>query len=87
MADLARRSWPARRCPRGRTRSEVDDPAESLLAHEDGGGLGGREVALEVDGDDLVPLLLAHVEDHAVAEDAGVVDEDVDAAELVDARS
>ena len=34
---------------------------------------------------DVVPLLLGHVEDHAVAEDAGDVDEDVDAAEGVDA--
>ena len=31
-----------------------------------------------------VPLLLGHVEDHAVAQDAGVVDDDVDAAEAVD---
>jgi len=37
-----------------------------------------------VDGDDGVPLFFAHVEDHAVAEDAGVVDEDVEAAEGVE---
>ena len=88
MADLARRSSPGRRCPqRPELGAEVDDAAVALLSHEDGGGLDRREVALEVDGEDLVPLLLAHVEDHAVAQDAGVVDEDVDAAELVDARS
>ena len=44
----------------------------------------GREVPLQVDGDHRVPLLLRHVHDHPVAEDAGVVDEDVDPAEVVD---
>ena len=42
------------------------------------------EVALEVDGDHRVPLLLGHVHEHAVAEDPGVVDEDVEAPERVD---
>ena len=56
-----------------------------MLSHELGGGLDGVEVALEVDVDDGVPLVFGHVEDHAVAKDAGDVDEDVDAAEGVDA--
>jgi hypothetical protein len=43
-----------------------------------------REVALEVDADHAVPLVLGHVHEHPVAGDAGVVDEDVEAAELVD---
>ena len=34
--------------------------------------------------DDRVPVLLAHVEDHAVAQDAGVVDDDVELAEVID---
>ena len=42
----------------------------------------GREVALQVDADDGVPVLLGHVEAHGVAEDAGVVHEDVEAAAL-----
>ena len=42
-------------------------------------------MALEVDGDDILPLFFGHVEDHAVAEDARDVDEDVDAPEGVDA--
>jgi hypothetical protein len=42
---------------------------------------GHRERTLEVRVDDRVPLLLGHVEDHAVAEDAGVVHDDVDASE------
>src|SRR3990172_6435586 len=33
-----------------------------------------------MDGDDSVPLLLAHVEDHPVAQDAGHIDQDVQAA-------
>jgi len=41
-------------------------------------------VAFEVDGDDRVPLFLGHVHEHPVAEDPGVVDEDVEAAELVE---
>jgi hypothetical protein len=38
----------------------------------------------EVNGDDGVPLLLGHVHEHPVAKDPGVVDEDVEAAELVE---
>ena len=37
-----------------------------------------------MDGDDGVPVLFAHVEDHAVAQDAGVVDDDVQLAEVID---
>ena len=43
-----------------------------------------REVALEVDVDDRVPLVLGHVEAHLVAEDAGVVDEHVEPTEGLD---
>lgn len=43
-----------------------------------GGEVGGVEVALEVDADDRVPLVLAHREDHPVAQDARVVDQDVE---------
>jgi len=38
-------------------------------------------VALEVNRDDRVPLCLRHVHEHAVAQDAGVVDQDVEVAE------
>ncbi len=41
---------------------------------------GRHEVALEVNLDDRIPLLLGHVEDRAVAKDARVVDEDVEVA-------
>ena len=47
--------------------------------------MAGRvEVALEVHRDDGVPVGLVHVEDHLVAEDAGVVDDDVEPAERLD---
>src|SRR5207302_924157 len=42
------------------------------------------ERALEVDLDDRVPLGLGHVHEHAVTEDAGVVHQHVEAAELRD---
>ena len=50
----------------------------------DGGVLAQVEVTLEVDGEDDVPLLFRHVEDHLVAQDAGVVDDDVEPAEGVE---
>src|SRR5437588_5496066 len=40
------------------------------------------EGALQVHGDDCVPFLLAHVEDHAVAQNAGRIDDDINAAQL-----
>jgi hypothetical protein len=41
-------------------------------------------VALQVHGDHGVPLLLGHVDEHTVAQDAGVVHEDVEVAERLD---
>ena len=41
-------------------------------------------MALQVDGDDRIPLFLGHVHEHAVAQDARVVDEDVELAECLD---
>ncbi len=43
-----------------------------------------REVALQVDAQHRVPLVLLHVHEHAVAQDARVVDEDVQPAEAID---
>ncbi len=43
-----------------------------------------REVTLQVHADDRVPLFLARGEEHAVADEAGVVDEHVEPAERVD---
>ena len=65
-------------------RRGVDDPARALLAEDLGGELGHGEVTLEVDIDDDVPFLFGHVEDHPVAQDAGVVDQDVEPSEGVE---
>ncbi len=43
-----------------------------------------REVALQVHGDHRVPLRFLHAGDERVAQDAGVVDQHVEPAELVD---
>ena len=76
LAEVAEHAAHARR---------VDDaPAAALrddLLRED---LRAEERALEVHRDDGVPHGLVHLEEALVAEDAGVVDEDVDAAEGVD---
>src|SRR6266550_5580578 len=64
-----------------RSRAERDDAAPALLAHVSARVADAGERALQVHGEDGIPLLLAHVEDHAVAQDAGTGDEDVDAAE------
>lgn len=48
--------------------------------------MGGVEVAFEVHPDDRVPLVLGHREDHPVAQDARVVDEDVQLPERGDRR-
>jgi hypothetical protein len=68
----------------------VDDPPVDLLAGLaalapiDGGEAGRREVTLEVHADDGVPVFLAHVEAHPVAQDARVVDQDVEVAPGLD---
>ena len=67
-----------------RRRRGVDDPTRPpavgfvLGAPERGGEPRRREVTLEVHADDVVPLVLGHVDDQPVAQDAGVVDEDVE---------
>src|SRR5207244_1776807 len=54
-----------------RARAEGDDPPVAPLAHVRAGVAHAVEGALQVHRDDRVPLLLAHVEDHAVAQAAG----------------
>ena len=64
--------------------ASTGSPAFDCAAPPLGRVTRGREVALEVHADHRVPLLLARREDHAVAQEAGVVDEHVEAAERVD---
>src|SRR5579884_213446 len=61
---------------------EVDDGPAAGAHHDPRGGLRAKEEPLEVGVEDLVPLLLGHLERGAPDVDAGVVDENVDAAEL-----
>ena len=64
-------------------RADDDDPAAlALLAHADRRGARARERAAQVRVDDEVEVLVGHLPQHAVAQDAGVGDHDVEAAEL-----
>lgn len=57
-----------------------------MLAEVGPGGAGALVAALDVDLHDQVPVQVLHVLEADVAQDAGVVDEDVDAAESLDGR-
>ena len=59
-------------CRSGRHR---DDAAELLFDHVGLHGLRHEESAAEVDGEDLVELLVGHLEQEVVAQDSGVVDQ------------
>src|SRR5690606_13073587 len=69
-------------------RTGVDQPRVHRLARLGAGPPVGRGVlrdgegAAQVHADDVVPVGGRHVHQHPVAEDAGVVDHDVEAAEL-----
>ena len=69
-----------------RRRRGRHDPPVALLAHVLPRRLGDVEGALQVDVDDRVEQVGRHVVERLVAQDAGVVDDDVDAAEGVDRR-
>ena len=60
----------------------VDDAAAALAHHDGRDGVDEVEGALEIDGDDGVPLLLGHAHHETVLGDAGVVDKNVDVAEV-----
>src|SRR3546814_2479753 len=64
-------------------RTDLDDPAPLAFAHAFDHRAGDVEHRVEVGVDDLLPLLRAHLVEGAVAGDAGVVDQDVDRAELL----
>ena len=63
---------------------DVDDAAPAGFEHGLHAGLGYEEGAGEVGGEDVVPVFALHAEGKGVAGDAGVVDEDIDAAEVGD---
>jgi hypothetical protein len=62
-----------------------DRAARSLVAHAEGGFLAAHEGAVHVHAQDGSELVVAHLEEGAVAHVAGVVHDAVNAAELVDA--
>src|SRR4029450_4396120 len=64
-------------------RSDVDDLAPAPLHHLARDRLSDQERSREIDGDDPVPLLKPDLEERRVAPHAGVVDQDVDAAQSV----
>src|SRR2546430_1833890 len=70
-----------------RAGAEGDDSPVAPLAHVRARVAHAVEGALQVHPDDRVPLLLAHVEDHAVAQDAGAGDERVEAAPGLERRA
>ncbi|MNM81988.1 hypothetical protein D3C81_940070 [compost metagenome] len=59
------------------------DAAVALVAHDRPYGVGQAEGAFHVDFLDQVPLLFGHLVERGVAQDAGVVDEDIDGAECL----
>ena len=63
-------------------RADVDDAA--AFAEVLDGGLGGEQKAEHVDVEDLVVVLFGDGFDRRELVDAGVVDQDVEAAELLD---
>jgi hypothetical protein len=63
---------------------DVDDASAAAVEHVDDGGFAHVEGAGEVDAQDFVPVVDAHFPDGPVDGDAGVVDEDVEAAVLLD---
>src|SRR5208337_5549577 len=67
-----------------RVRREVDNPAVLALAHMRRRGTDRAVVPLEMHSDHVVPFLFGHVENHAVAQDAGDVDQDIELAEFLD---
>ncbi len=66
-----------------RLRAHVDDGAAALLEHHATCRLGAEEQAAEVHGHHLVPIGLGDILRRVIGTEAGVVDEHVQAAEVV----
>src|SRR6185312_1122530 len=63
-------------------RGEIHDAAPAAAAHSRQSGLRDEEAGLEVRVDDVVPIIFGDGIDRLRVGDAGVVDEDVDGAQL-----
>src|SRR6202035_5603409 len=62
---------------------DIDDPAEAAHAHPLDHRAGHVEKRIQIDVDDLVPLLQRHVVEHGVAGDPRIIDEDIDRPDFV----
>src|SRR3546814_9592157 len=60
----------------------IDDAAATLRHHVPRGGLGEEEQRFEVGVDHRVPIFLGEIEAVGTADDAGVIDQNVETAEL-----
>ena len=69
-----------------RGRRSIHNPAVLLLPEVGPGSLGALVSAIGMHTVDQVPVLVLHVLEADIAQDPGVVDEDVDAAEVLDGR-
>jgi hypothetical protein len=65
-------------------RGGVDDAAKALIAHEREGGARDGVGALDVNVVNEIPVTVGHAVEGDVAQNAGVVDDDVDAPKGVD---
>ena len=61
---------------------DVDDAAPAILDHLGHDGLGEEKGSGEIGGQDIVPVLALHAEGEDVTGNTGVVDEDVNTAEV-----
>src|SRR5205085_9750852 len=67
----------------GDGRNQHDAAALASSAHLPHGGTHARERATQMDVDDLIEIVVAHVPQHAVAQDASVSAENVEPAEAL----
>src|SRR5262249_52489160 len=72
----------ARRSEYGRNGSDIDDGSVSACHHLWGDGLNPEQGGFDVDGHDAVELILPDAQQGSTAEDARIVDENVNAAEI-----
>src|SRR5207253_8977249 len=70
-------------CYNGTYGGDVNDGTARVAAHQRNRRLGTEDVAHQVDIEDLAPARCARLVDFLVFADAGVVDEDVEAPELL----
>ena len=68
--------------PYGR-RADIDDPAVALIPHVVNDLMAPEEGPVQIRVDDLHPLVDRHLVEHRIAGDPGIVDQNVDAPEMV----